>query len=107
MQEKRIRRIPVIDHDKRIVARSVWAHIRAQAGALNRRGLAMGNAPQADWQQHTTGNGQCGRCPGGFPYPCPCGGRVHGELLGIPNNGFIQLMRCECCEGLADPDAVP
>lgn len=63
----------------------------------------MGNTLQADWQQHVTGAAQCGRCPGGFPYPCPCGGLVHGELLEIPDNGIIQLMRCEGCERLADP----
>lgn len=58
----------------------------------------MVDIPQADWRRHVTGDRHCGHCAGGFPYPCPCGGQVHGEVLSIPDNGYIQLTRCERCE---------
>ena len=62
----------------------------------------MNDIPRANWQQHVSDERHCGRCTKGFPQPCPCGGRVHGELLDIPNDGFIQLTRCERCEALED-----
>ncbi len=58
----------------------------------------MEDIPQANWQQHSIGEHHCEQCTSGFPQSCPCGGEVHGELLDIPGNGFIQLTRCERCE---------
>lgn len=60
------------------------------------------NIPRADWQQHDADDRYCRRCTSGFPQPCPCGGQVHGELLNIPGDGFIQLSRCERCQELKD-----
>lgn len=62
----------------------------------------MKDFPRANWSEHVSDAPQCGRCINGFPKPCPCGGQVHGELLDIPDDGFLQLTHCERCEALED-----
>lgn len=53
------------------------------------------------WDTHATGKHRCDDCAPGFPRPCTCGGLVHGELVAVPDDGYVQITRCDRC---GEPD---
>lgn len=53
------------------------------------------------WDTHARGDRHCADCTTGFPRDCRCGGLVHGEVVQVPGDGFVQLTRCERC---GEPD---
>ncbi len=50
-----------------------------------------------DWSGHHDGAADCGVCETGYPVPCPCGGLVHGQMMQVPDDGYVQVTRCDRC----------
>jgi len=56
----------------------------------------METVEQPNWESHASGK-DCEKCSRGYPHPCACGGRIHGEIVAVKNDGFVQLTRCDKC----------